>query len=309
MRLATIMKVQIRLLSCFLLSALFPILVEAAPPAADETLARARELLQEKKYREAAKEFTRAEKLWGGRCGECLVGLSRARVGLGDRKGGAEAARRAIPLLETPEALAEAWNQLGVALAGDKTRNLAEVEEAFRKALELGGENLVRVNLAEVLFRAGRHAEALELAREALQANVWGPDSPGARIVLCQAKRVVSPPFLSPDAPGEGQACRVDTELADEAGPATKGTVTRPEKIFGWLPSFPNGGKFGEIFLEAMIDEEGCVRNIRVCRGLTPAMDRVTQETLSRWVFQPASVEARPVAVYYTLSVKVAAGR
>jgi len=282
------MNVQIRLhslIACFLLSVSSPILVEAAPPASDETLARARELLQQKNYREAAREFTRAEKLLGGRCGDCLLGLSRARVGLGDRNGGAEAARRAITLLETPEAQAEAWNQLGVALIRDKTSNLPEAEAAFRKALELGGENLVRVNLAGALFRAERHAEALDLAREALQANVWGPDSAGARIVLCQAKRVVSPPFLNPAEPVEGQACRVDTELADKAGPAAKGTVTRPEKIFGRPPSFPNGGKFGELFLEAVIDEEGCVRNIRVCRGLTPAMDRATQETLSRAVY------------------------
>ena len=297
------------LVSCFLLSVLAPALVEAVPPATEETLTHARELLKQKNYRGAAKEFARADNLLGGRCGDCLVGLSRARVGLGDRKGAEEAARRAIPLLDTPAAQAEAWNVLGVALAGDKTSNLPEAEAAFRKALDLGGENLVRVNLAEVLLRTERHAEALELAREALQANVWGPDSPGARIVLCQAKRVASPPFLSPDAPVEGQACRAGTELADEAGPAAEGTVTRPEKIFGWVPSFPNGGKFGEISLEATIDEEGCVRNIRVCRGLTPAMNRVTQETLSRWVFQPASVEARPVAVRYTLSVKIAAGR
>ena len=196
------MKARFRprgLFSCLLLSVLVPILVEAAPPAGDETLARARELLQQKKYREAAKEFTRAEKLLDGRCGACLVGLSRARVGLGDRKGAAEAARRAIPLLETPEDQAEAWNLLGIALIEDKTRNLTEAEAAFRKALELGGENLVKVNLAEILLRAERHAEALGLAREALQANVWGPDSPGARIVLCQAKRVVTPPFLNPD--------------------------------------------------------------------------------------------------------------
>lgn len=306
------MKIQFRLHSlfpCLLLSVLAPVLVEAAPPAGDEALARAWELLQHKQYREAAREFTRAEKLLDGRCGDCLLGLSRARVGLGERKGAAEAARRAIPLLATPEAQAQAWNQLGVALAGDEARNLPEAEAAFRKALELGGENLVRVNLAEVLLRADRHAEALELAREALKPDPWGPDSKGARIVLCQAKRVVSPPFLSPDEPVEGAACRVDTELADEAGPAAGGTVERPRKIFGRTPSFPNGGKFGELFLEAVIDEEGCVRDIRVCRGLTVAMDRTTQETLSRWVFQPASLGGRPVAVYYTLSVKVVASR
>lgn len=306
------MKTQIRLhslLSCVLLSVLAPILVEAAPPAADETLARAWELLQQKKYREAAREFTRAEKLLGGRCGDCLLGLSRARVGLGDRKGAADAARQAIPLLETPEAQADAWNQLGVALVGDKTRNLAEAEEAFRKALQLGGENLVRVNLAEVLFRAGKHDEALELAREALKPDLWGPDSTGARIVLCQAKRVTSPPILDPVDPAEGESCGPDVKVADGAERPAEGEVQRPRKIFGQAPWFPKGpDSYGKLVLEAVIDEEGCVRNIRVCRSLGPSMDRATQETLSKWVFQPASLDGKPVAVYYTLTVTFTKG-
>lgn len=121
-----------------------------------------------------------------------------------------------IPLIDRPDALAQAHNELGVALS-DGTKNQVEAEAAFRKALELGppSPGTVRANLAAVLLRSGRHAEALELAREALS---FGP------------------------------------------------------------------------------------RYIQVCKGADEGFDHAVREALSHWAFKPATVDGKPVSVYYTIT-------
>src|SRR5688572_10712408 len=184
-------------LTLFLHGSLLPAM--AAEPASQErpqvleALQRGMLRLERKEYRAAVSEFKRAGKLAGGPCGPCLLGLARAYNGAGDRKKAAEAARNAIPLIDRPDALAQAYNELGVALTGGGTKSLAEAEDAFRKALELGPPfpGTVRANLAGALLGSGRHGEALELAREALST---GPPNANARIVLCHAKRVADTP-------------------------------------------------------------------------------------------------------------------
>jgi TonB family protein len=277
-------------------------------PQVLEALKRGMGRLERKEYRAAVSEFKRAGKLAGGPCGPCLLGLARAHNGAGDRKKAAEAARSAIPLINRPDALAQAYNELGVALAGNGTKSLAEAEDAFRKALELGppSPGTVRANLAGALLGSGRHAEALELAREALST---GPPNANARIVLCHAKRVAEAPFLEL-APPPVDLCSPHEGLRLTNGdlvPDEK-TMSRPKKIFGEVPEVPpavrRSAAYGMSMLSAVIDEEGCVRKLVVCEGGTEGFVEAAQEALSRWVFEPATVEGVPVSVYYTLTTR-----
>lgn len=288
----------------------------AAEPSADspemlEALRWGMERLERKEYRAAVTEFKRAGKLAGGPCGPCLVGLARAYTGTGDWKKAAEAARNAIPLADRPDALAQVYNQLGVALVGGK--NLVEAEAAFRKALDLGGPEAgtVRANLAEVLLRSGRHAEALDLARQALGIGPEGTNSVSARVVLCQAKKAVDPSFVAPASPPEGRCVPPEDlkkrgiRLASGASVPEGKEVSRPEKIFGKPPGVPpglRGKRHGVSVVSAVVDEEGCVRDLQVCEGDFEAFNQATLEAISRWVFEPATLEGKPVAVYYTLT-------
>jgi TonB family protein len=90
-----------------------------------------------------------------------------------------------------------------------------------------------------------------------------------------------------------------------------RGEVTRPQKIAVRAPYYPPAAKKerlnGKVILEAITDTEGRVRNPTI---LVPAEagDQVTfaasaVDTVCDWRFKPATLEGRPVKVYYTLTV------
>jgi periplasmic protein TonB len=59
----------------------------------------------------------------------------------------------------------------------------------------------------------------------------------------------------------------------------------------------------GIVILESIIDREGCVQDIHVLKGMPMGLDRAALEAARNWVFEPATVEGKPVKVYYTLTV------
>lgn len=84
-------------------------------------------------------------------------------------------------------------------------------------------------------------------------------------------------------------------------------SVTRPEKISGSTPPIPEearqAGVSGVVVLEAVIDEQGNVQDVRVLKGLHPALDEAAVESLRTWRFKPAMMDGKPVKVYYTLTM------
>ncbi len=67
-----------------------------ADPAVTETLRKAFDLLEQRRFDQAADSFRQAEKLAGGSCGLCLLGLSKAYTGLRKPEKAADAAREAL---------------------------------------------------------------------------------------------------------------------------------------------------------------------------------------------------------------------
>lgn len=292
----------------------FATLANAAPPPADpavtEALEKAFGLLEQGRFEPAAKSFQQADELAGGSCGPCLLGLSRAYTGLRKPEKAADAARKAAGLLRTPDLVAEAWNQLGFALMSRSKPDLAGAEEAFRKATEAGAGgqvgNIARYNLADVLWRRKKYAESESAAREALNAAPTGPASLNARIVLCQARTdgaPVAPPEVVYACPKEG------LRIFDKKAQATsaESEIVRPEKLFGRPPVYDEGARMsnlhGTVMVEAVIDQEGCIQNPRVCKSVHPSLDLATLDAVRRWVFRPAELDGKPVKVYYTLTV------
>jgi TonB family protein len=263
-----------------LFASALPDVVAEPPPSGHPKVVKALKSgirrLEHKQYQAALSDFQRSARLAGGPCGPCLLGLARAYNGLGDRAKAAEAARNAIPLIDRADGLAQAYNELGVALAGD------EAEAAFRNALDL--------------------------ARQVLAIE---PQRIDAKVVLCQAKRVTAPPFVAPASPAIDpcEKKKKDGQLLLVTGGLVGGdSVIRPKKVFGEVPKVPpavrRSAAYGMSVLSAIIDEEGCVRNVMVCEGGTEGFDEAAQETISRWVFEPATVKGAPVSVYYTLTTR-----
>lgn len=85
------------------------------------------------------------------------------------------------------------------------------------------------------------------------------------------------------------------------------GAVTRPEKVSGANPVYTEMARkarlTGIVIIEAIIDERGNVVNARILKGLPMGLDRAALDAVQNWRFKPATLQGRPVKVYYTLTV------
>jgi TonB family protein len=295
---------------------LLPALILAAEPQEKpaippEVLKSAARLYEIHQYGESAAEFARANTLAGGACGECLVGEARA-YGAGGRHAEAlAAAREAIRVGSVTAVLAEAHYLVGTQLILGSApkepdgKTLAEAEGDLRKAVELDGERQIyRLTLAGVLLHENHPEEALTLARPIVASPVENL-SRRARITVCDARAKLSAegrgPASSTETPGEVM------RLGPNSSGPTADSVSRPELISRVLPQYTEAARKsrieGAVALDSIIDEEGCVRSLKVVRSLDPGLDAAALIAARQWVFQPAMLKGKPVKVYYSVTV------
>lgn len=83
--------------------------------------------------------------------------------------------------------------------------------------------------------------------------------------------------------------------------------MTRPEPIHKVEPRYTQAaqraGVQGSVLVEAVIDEQGRVTDVRVLHGLPLGLDRNAVEAIQQWRFKPALRGDKPVKVYFTLTV------
>lgn len=86
------------------------------------------------------------------------------------------------------------------------------------------------------------------------------------------------------------------------------GAVVPPEAVFAPRPDYPERARRvrrgGTVILLATIDEEGRVTDLSVLRGGPLGLTEAALAAVRRWRFRPATLENRPVAVYYHLTVR-----
>ena len=272
------------------------------PTAPQETLEsvleRAYRLISEGKFQPAQEELEKAAALAGGPCGECFLGFSHVYAGERKWDQAVDAVQQAIPLLKAPALQARAYDQLGVALvARGGPDALSKAEEALRRGADRGGAwgALARYNLAEVLARQQKWAETVEAARRYLQDA--GPDGTSlkeARVLLCGARA-----HLPEDTPLPGEQTTEPMRVGGE--------VRRPELLSQIKPIYTaearRAGTKGTVILETVIDEMGCVRNVRALKEVPNGLTEAAVAAVRQWVFLPATLAGQPVKVYYFLTV------
>jgi TonB family protein len=268
-------------------------------PALTDSINRAFQLISDGKFKEARTELERSQTLAAGPCGECLLGMSHIYASEKDWKRTQEAARQALPLLPTPGLKARAYVQLGT--AAFQAKGFDGAEDAFRRAMSSGGAwgTLAQYNLAQLLLTRQRWAEAAETARSYIKdAGPVGMAFNNAHIVLCQARSNLPKdpvPPLKPSSETETSAGKVE------------GGVTRPEALFQPRPAYTEEARKardkGNVIVEAIIDKEGCVTNVRSLQGLPHGLTAAAEEAVRRWVFKPATLAGAPVKVYYVVTV------
>ena len=85
------------------------------------------------------------------------------------------------------------------------------------------------------------------------------------------------------------------------------GNITPPVKIYHPQPQYTEDARRariqGVVILEATINREGEVVDVRVLKGLPMGLDKSAVETALQWRFKPATENGKPVAVFFNLLV------
>lgn len=85
------------------------------------------------------------------------------------------------------------------------------------------------------------------------------------------------------------------------------GDVKAPIKISTPQPQYTEIARKariqGVVIVQAIIDKDGNVTNVQVLKGLPMGLDQAAVEAIKRWKFEPATLNGKPVDVYYNLTV------
>ena len=96
------------------------------------------------------------------------------------------------------------------------------------------------------------------------------------------------------------------------AGPAIgpmqiSGNVLAPVRIYSPDPHYPEEARHarvqGVVILQTIINIDGNVTDVKVLKGLPSGLTESAVAAVSSWRFKPATLEGRPVAVYYLVTV------
>jgi TonB family protein len=153
------------------------------------------------------------------------------------------------------------------------------------------------------------------------------PPKPRVRQTVTRPKaRMVPVPDATPDEPEPlvlDQAVDVSDldfpEIGDSVviprGPAGPGigpvqiggNVLAPVRIYAPDPHYPEEARQariqGVVILQTIIDTVGNVTDVRILKGLPSGLTEAAVEAVSSWRFKPATLDGKPVAVYYLVTV------
>ncbi|HVT56798.1 MAG TPA: energy transducer TonB [Thermoanaerobaculia bacterium] len=281
-----------------------------APDAAAE-LGRAMEFLRHCNPPAAANAFRQANELAGGVCGGCLLGAAQALGLAGLLDPAIEGTRAAIALLDRDPLLGRAWGQLGTLLLLRQTpEGDSEAEDAFATAAEAGGSYhaMALSRLAAVRLQRRHYPEAVETALRAIAADPHGEAGGGGRSTICRARRAgYTDELARRGAPAADQTNTANTAPEREETYRVGEGVQRPTRIYSPAPLYPAMARKarlqGVVIVEGVIDTHGCVADEKVLKGLPMGLDEATVAAVQGWVFEPATLDGKPVRVYYTLTI------
>ena len=141
---------------------------------------------------------------------------------------------------------------------------------------------------------------------------------------LTDTSATVDPSLFDPTAPITGTGPKGDpsgdihgspigeiggpgTIPADDAPIPVGGEVLRPEIIHRVQPQYTELARKtrlqGTVIVQAVIDEQGRVVDIKVLKKLGMGLDQEAVDAVGQWRFKPATFRGKAVKVYYSLTV------
>ncbi|MFQ5744822.1 MAG: energy transducer TonB [Acidobacteriota bacterium] len=96
--------------------------------------------------------------------------------------------------------------------------------------------------------------------------------------------------------------------VVDQGPMRVGGDVQAPEKILDVAPEYPELARrarlAGVVILEAVIDRQGNVKDVKILRGLGLGLDKAAVAAVSQWKYSPTYYNGRPVEVILTVTVQ-----
>jgi protein TonB len=95
---------------------------------------------------------------------------------------------------------------------------------------------------------------------------------------------------------------------AEPEGPImVGGDVKAPIKEYAPPPQYTEIARKariqGVVIVQAIVTKEGDVQDVKVLKGLPMGLDAAAAEAVKKWKFKPATLNGKPVDVYYNLTV------
>ena len=85
------------------------------------------------------------------------------------------------------------------------------------------------------------------------------------------------------------------------------GDVKAPSRVYDPRPQYTEIARKariqGIVIVQATIDKEGNVTDAKVLKGLPMGLDQEALNAVRKWKFEPATLNGKPVAVYYNLTI------
>ncbi len=93
-----------------------------------------------------------------------------------------------------------------------------------------------------------------------------------------------------------------------EKGPIfVTGDVQKPEKISDVQPQYSEIARKariqGVVILQTIISKEGQIEDVKVLKGLPMGLSEAAVDAVRQWKYKPATLNGKPVAVYFNLTV------
>lgn len=202
--------------------------------------------------------------------------------------------------------------------SADQVKTLQELAEKLRRGV---GLNAVEVAYSEV-YRLNRQTPA-SLTGPRSSSSIKGEltlfdfnsDLAVYRVVFRQGDKVLADSKVAVERGGRAVVGGLDGEEApyffvvlQPAAKAlfVKGDIQHPRKIEARAPVYTqvarDEGLQGIVILQALISELGVVEEIQVIKGLPLGLTEQAMEALRQWTFEPATLDGKPVAVFYNLT-------